>query len=267
MTAVVVDGIGGRMGHRLGNLILLSDDLVLAGATERSDHEAIGKDAGSAIGAHELGVVVSDSLDQVIAGAHVVVSFTAPEAALATASACASRGAALVIGTTGLSPSLLAEFRQTVAPIACVFAPNFSTAMNVLFKLVEQAARILGDDYDVEVVEAHHRHKADAPSGSALRLGASAAAGLDRNLSEVAVHGREGAVGERSQKEIGMHAVRLGDLAGDHSVFFGAEGEYLELKHHATSRDAFALGALRAVRYAVAAPPGLYDMGDVLGLS
>ena len=138
--------------------------------------------------------------------------------------------------------------------------------MNVLFKLVEEAARILGDDYDVEVVEAHHRYKVDAPSGSALRLAERAAAGLGRTLDEVAVHGRHGVTGERTRQEIGIHALRLGDVAGDHSVFFGAAGEYLELRHRATSRDAFALGALRAARFAARAAPGLYDMGDVLGL-
>ena len=158
------------------------------------------------------------------------------------------------------SNSMLSQFNERTA------APNFSTAMNVLFKLVEQAARILGDDYDIEVVESHHRHKVDAPSGSALRLAEAAAAGVDRNLDEVVVHGREGVTGERTRKEIGMHALRLGDLAGDHSVFYGAPGEYLELRHHATSRDAFAIGALRAARFAVGAKPGLYDMGDVLGL-
>jgi 4-hydroxy-tetrahydrodipicolinate reductase len=138
--------------------------------------------------------------------------------------------------------------------------------MNVLFTLVEAAARILGDEYDVEVVEAHHRFKVDAPSGSALRLAEKAAEGLKRKLSEVVVHGREGFVGERTQREIGMHALRLGDLAGDHSVFFGAPGEFLELRHHATSRDSFALGALKAVHFAARAKPGLYSMLDVLGI-
>ena len=170
----------------------------------------------------------------------------------------------MVVGTTGMSAAQLAAFKASIAAVPCVFAPNFSTAMNVLFTLVEKAAAILGDDYDVEVVEAHHRHKVDAPSGSALGLAERAARGLQRNLDDVVVHGRHGAVGERTRQEIGMHALRLGDLAGDHSVFFGGGGEYLELRHHATSRDAFAVGALRAVRFAVDAAPGLYDMGDVL---
>ena len=173
----------------------------------------------------------------------------------------------MVVGTTGFTPEQLEEFKRIVSGITCVFASNFSTAMNVLFKLVEEAASILGDDYDVEVIEKHHRLKVDAPSGSALTLAERAAAGLDRNLREVVVHGREGVVGARTKKEIGMHAIRGGDIAGEHSVLYAAPGEYIELKHLATSRDSFALGALRAARFAATAEPGLYSMGDVLGLS
>ena len=264
MTRVAVCGLAGRMGQRLGHLVLDSDDLELAGATERPGHEAIGRDAGQVLGRGACGTSVADSLPA--ADVDVAIAFTLPAPTLVDAAACAAAGTPMVVGTTGFEPDQLADFKRTVAPIPCVFAPNFSTAMNVLFRLVEQAARILGDDYDVEVVEAHHRHKVDAPSGTALRLGESAAAGLERNLAEVAVHGRQGVTGERTRREIGMHALRLGDVAGDHSVFFGAPGEFLELRHHATSRDAFALGALRAARFAAAAEPGLYDMGDVLGL-
>ena len=264
MSSVVVCGIAGRMGQRLGNLILDSDDLQLTGATERPGHDALGRDAGDVLGRGSVGVTVTDAVGA--ADADVVIAFTSPEATLADAATCAAAGTAMVVGTTGLTPEQLVEFKKTVAAILCVFAPNFSTAMNVLFKLVEEAARILGDEYDVEVLEAHHRLKVDAPSGSALRLAESAAAGLQRNLDEVVVHGREGVTGERTREEIGMHAMRLGDLAGNHSVFFGAPGEVLELRHHATSRDAFALGALRAARFAVRAKPGLYDMGHVLGL-
>jgi 4-hydroxy-tetrahydrodipicolinate reductase len=173
----------------------------------------------------------------------------------------------MVVGTTGFTPEQLEEFKRIVSGITCIFASNFSTAMNVLFKLVEEAASILGDDYDVEVIEKHHRLKVDAPSGSALTLAERAAAGLDRNLREVVVHGREGVVGARTEKEIGMHAIRGGDIAGEHSVLYAAPGEYIELKHLATSRDSFALGALRAARFAATAEPGLYSMGDVLGFS
>ena len=261
---IAVCGLGGRMGQRLGNLVLDAGDLELTAASERPGHEWLDRDAGEALGRGRLGVDIQPAI--AAADADVVVAFTTPEATLADAAACAAAGTAMVAGTTGLSAGQLDEFRAAVAPIPCVFAPNFSTAMNLLFKLVEEAARVLGNDYDIEVVEAHHRHKVDAPSGSALRLAERAAAGVGRNLEEVAVHGREGVTGERTRREIGMHALRLGDLAGDHSVFYGSSGEYLELRHHATSRDAFALGALRAARFAAAAVPGLYDMGDVLGL-
>lgn len=265
MTDLIVCGASGRMGQRLIHLSTEADDLRLVGATERPGHSDIGRDAGVIAGAGELGVELVDDLSNVDGG-DVAIAFTLPEATLQDAATCAAAGRAMVVGTTGFTDTELATFKTSVAPIPCVFAPNFSTAMNVLFRLVEQAAAILGDDYDVEVVEAHHRLKVDAPSGSALRLAERAAAGLERNLPDVVVHGREGVTGERTRKEIGMHALRLGDLAGDHSVFYGAPGEYLELRHHATSRDAFASGALRAARYAATAQPGLYDMGDVLGL-
>ncbi|MDA0335043.1 MAG: 4-hydroxy-tetrahydrodipicolinate reductase [bacterium] len=264
MIRVVVCGIAGRMGQRLGNLILDSDDLQLVGATERPGHDAQGRDAGDVLGRSSTKVLITEVIP--VADADVAIAFTAPASTLADARACAAAGVAMVVGTTGFSADELTEFKATVAAVPCVFAPNFSTAMNVLFKLVEEAARILGDDYDIEVLEAHHRHKVDAPSGTAIRLAQGAAAGLQRNLDDVVVHGRQGVTGERTRKEIGMHAMRLGDVAGDHSVFYGAPGEFLELRHHATSRDAFALGALRAARFVAAAKPGLYDMGDVLAL-
>ena len=266
MVDVVVCGVAGRMGQRLANLVVDSEDLELAGGTERTGHEAIGKDVGEVVGGLHLGRLVDSHLGEVVDSGQVVICFTTPEATLEDAAICAAKGVSMVVGTTGMSDEQLEEFRHLVEPIPCVFAPNYSTAMNVLFKLVEEAARILGDDYDVEVIEAHHRFKVDAPSGSALRLAEKAATGLERNLKEVAVFGREGLVGERSRQEIGVHAIRAGDLAGDHSVLFGAAGEYIELRHHATSRDAFALGALRAVRFIHQAAPGFYDMGDVLGI-
>lgn len=266
MVDVVVCGVAGRMGQRLASLVLDSEDLKLAGGTEHPGHEAIGRDVGEVAGGSQVGRLVGSHLGEVVDSGQVVICFTTPEATLADAAICAAKGASMVVGTTGMSDGQLDEFRRLVEPIPCVFAPNYSTAMNVLFKLVEEAAQVLGDDYDVEVVEAHHRFKVDAPSGSALRLAEKAATGLERNLKEVAVFGREGLVGERSRQEIGVHAIRAGDLAGDHSVLFGAAGEYIELRHHATSRDAFALGALRAVRFIHQAAPGFYDMGDVLGI-
>ena len=266
VTDLVVCGVGGRMGQRLANLAIASEDLELVGGTERPDHEAVGRDIGEVISNRRLDLPVSAGLGAIIAPGQVVVTFTTPEATLEDAAICAERGVAMVVGTTGFSDEQLDEFRRMVEPIPCVFAPNYSTAMNVLFRLVEAAARILGEDYDVEVIEAHHRLKVDAPSGTALRLAERAAAGLERDLNEVAVYGREGIVGARTRQEIGIHAIRAGDLAGDHTVLFGSSGEYIELRHHATSRDAFAFGALRAVRFAAQAGPGLYDMEDVLGL-
>ena len=214
MTKIVICGVAGRMGQRLAHLTLTAGDLELCGGKERPDHEAVGRDIGEVVGARHLDLAVSDTLAGIVEPDQVVVCFTTPEATLEDAALCAVRGVPMVVGTTGFTPEQLAEFKQTVADITCVFASNFSTAMNVLFKLVEEAARILGDDYDVEIIEAHHRHKVDAPSGSALTLAERAAAGLGRNLREVAVHGREGVVGERSRQEIGMHAIRGWRLGG-----------------------------------------------------
>ncbi len=259
-------GIGGRMGRLLADLVVDSEDMRLCGCTEAPDHPLVGRDAGEALGRAALGVHICTDPAPMAAAADVVVDFTLPEATLHTAAACGRNGTAMVVGTTGFDAEQLKEFQNLIEPVACVFAPNYSTAMNLLFKLVRDAAAILGEAYDVEVVEAHHRHKVDAPSGTALRLAERAAAGLELNLQQVAVHGRHGNTGPRPRKEIGIHALRLGDLVGDHAVLFGAQGECLELRHRATSRDAFAQGALRAARFAVTARPGQYSMGDVLAM-
>ena len=267
MVRIAVCGIAGRMGQRLAHLTLAADDLELVAGTEYIGHDAIGSDIGAVIGARLLDIAVSDSLSSCVADADVAIAFTTPAATLADAAICADLGVPMVVGTTGFSEEQLAEFKGIVSAVPCVFASNYSTAMNVLFKLVQDAASILGDDYDVEVLEMHHHFKVDAPSGSALTLGEKAAAGLGRDLKEVVVHGREGVVGERTKKEIGMHAIRAGDIAGVHKVLYGAPGEYLELCNTATSRDAFASGALRDARFVAKAEVGLYSMGDVLGSS
>ncbi|MGY8827287.1 MAG: 4-hydroxy-tetrahydrodipicolinate reductase [Candidatus Latescibacterota bacterium] len=267
MVKIAVCGVGGRMGQRLAHLIVEADDLELVGGTEYAGHDVIGKDIGVAIGAGLLDIPVSDSLSTCVVDADVAIAFTTPAATLADAAICADLGVPMVVGTTGFSEEQLAEFKDIVAAVPCVFASNYSTAMNVLFKLVQDAASILGDEYDVEVLEMHHHFKVDAPSGSALTLGERAAEGLGRDLKEVAVHGRQGVVGQRDRKEIGMHAIRAGDIAGVHKVLYGAPGEYLELCHTATSRDAFANGALRAVRFVAKAEVGLYSMWDVMGIS
>ncbi|MEW6752348.1 MAG: 4-hydroxy-tetrahydrodipicolinate reductase [Candidatus Latescibacterota bacterium] len=267
MARVAVCGVAGRMGRRLCEMVLDSGDLVLVGGTEAAGHPLLGTDLGVAVGRAPLGVAVTDDLGAAAGQAQVVLDFTRPEATLAAAAVCARSRVAMVVGTTGFSPEQQETLARTVSSIPVVMAPNFSTAMNLLFRLVEEAARILGDGYDVEVVEAHHRHKVDAPSGTALRLAQQAASGLQRNLDEVAVHGRQGIVGPRTRQEIGIHALRAGDLVGDHTVLFGAPGECLQLGHRATSRDAFAAGALRAARYVVGAAPGIHSMWEVLGIA
>ena len=266
MIGVIVCGIAGRMGGRLARLVSESEDLELAGGTERPGHAMVGKDIGAVLGGKASGLTVADDLSRIVQRGDVVIDFTAPEATLETASICAETGRAMVVGTTGWSAEQRGQFEEAVYGIPCVFAPNYSVGVNVLFRLVEEAARILGDEYDVEIVEAHHRFKKDAPSGTALGLAQAAAKGLDRNLTEVAVYGRAGIVGERSREEIGIHAIRAGDIVGEHTVLFGGIGERIELAHKAQSRDTFAQGALRAARFVVTMPPGLYDMGDVLGM-
>lgn len=266
MIHVIVCGAAGRMGRQLSNWILDSDDLELVGATERPDHPAIGKDTGTALGREPLHIPVADDLASIIQKADVVLDFTTPASTLKNAQISGEAGKAMVVGTTGFSPKEVTQFRALVTGIPCVMAPNYSVGVNLLFKLVEEAARILGDSYDVEIIEVHHHFKKDAPSGTAKRLGEAAAKGLGRSLDEVGIYGREGLVGERTKEEIGIHAVRAGDIVGDHTVLFAGTGERVELIHRASSRDPLAMGALRAVRFVVEAPPGLYDMGDVLGI-
>lgn len=255
------------MGGRLARLISECEDLELVGGTERPGHAMVGEDIGAVLGGKTTGMKVTDDLRRFVERGDVVIDFTAPEATVEAARICGEMGKAMVVGTTGWSGEQQTQFEEAVQGIPCVLAPNYSVGVNVLFKLVEEAARILGEGYDVEIVEAHHHFKKDAPSGTALGLAQAAAVGLNRNLDEVAVYGREGMVGQRRKEEIGIHAIRAGDIVGEHTVLFGGIGERVELVHRAQSRDAFAQGALRAVRFVVKAPPGLYDMGDVLRIN
>jgi len=266
MIKAVVYGAAGRMGRRIASLITESDDIELVGAIEAWASPAIGKNVGELIGSERLGITVTSNLDEVIQHTDVVVDFTAPEASLAAARVYASAGKAAVVGTTGFSDRQLAAFREIAAGVPCIFSPNFSVGVNLLFKLVEETAAVLGEDFDVEIIESHHRFKKDAPSGTAKRLAQIAASALGYNLEDVAIHGRKGLTGERKRNQIGIHAVRAGDIVGEHTVLFGGIGEKVELLHRASSRDAFAQGALRAVRFVARAKPGLYDMMDVLGL-
>jgi 4-hydroxy-tetrahydrodipicolinate reductase len=263
---VVVCGAAGRMGGRVLHAVRSEQGMEVAGATERPDAAQVGQDAGAVAGMSPVGVKISGSLEAALErGADVVVDFTAPAASLRHAQVCAARRVALVIGTTGLSAQARAEIATLAREVPIILAPNMSVGVNVLFRLLGQAARALGPSYDVEIIEMHHRAKKDAPSGTALRLAEVAAEALDADLRSVAVYERHGDTGARRAGTIGVQALRGGDVVGDHTVYFLAEGERLELTHRATSRDNFARGAVRAARWVVGKPPGLYDMQDVLG--
>jgi 4-hydroxy-tetrahydrodipicolinate reductase len=266
MVKVVVAGAGGRMGGRLVALIKESASLQLVGASERKGHPSVGVDAGEVAGCGRLGVAVTDDLTEPADRADVLIDFTTPAATLSNLAVMAARRKAMVIGTTGLSAEQLAELRQQAKSIPCVFAPNMSVGVNIILKVIAQVARALGEDYDIEVIEAHHRLKKDAPSGTAFKIAQVLAEATGRDLDAVAAYGRKGMIGERKKGEIGMQVIRAGDIVGDHTVLFGGMGERIEITHRAQSRDTFARGALRAAQWVVKQPPGLYDMQDVLGL-
>jgi len=262
---IAIAGAAGRMGRTLVEAVLRSGDLSLGAALEAAGHPRLGHDAGEPLGT-PCGVRITEDVAAAVAAADCLIDFTAPPATLAHAAACAAAGRAIVIGTTGFSPEEKARVVAAAGRIPIAMAPNFAIGVNVVCKLAEVAARILGDGYDVEIVEAHHRHKVDAPSGTALRLGEAVAAALGRDLGAVAVHGREGITGARGAKEIAFHAIRGGDLVGEHTVLFAGEGERVEVTVRSGSRMTYAQGALRAARWLRGKPAGLYDMFDVLGL-
>jgi 4-hydroxy-tetrahydrodipicolinate reductase len=269
MKKVVVVGAGGRMGRTLIRCLRAGvvPDLELAGAVDLWDHPERGRDVGLLAGCGETGIVLTCDLKPLLSAADVVVDFSAHKGTAGNAPRAAEAGKALVIGTTGLEPEERRAVEEAARRIPIVWSPNMSVGMNLLFSLVERTAAALRDKgYDCEIIERHHRHKKDAPSGSALRLGEAAARGFGWDASAVAIHGRQGNVGERPVQQIGYHAVRGGDIVGDHTVMFATDGELIELSHRATSRDAFAIGALRAASWVVGQKPGLYSMRDVLGL-
>jgi 4-hydroxy-tetrahydrodipicolinate reductase len=263
---LAIAGSSGRMGRALIEAVLRASDLKLAAALEQNGDAAVGKDAGEMVGA-PCGVKVTGDFANAIAGCDALVDFTRPEGTIAHLAACRRQGVKMVIGTTGFSAAQKKEIADAARDIAIVMSPNFSVGVNVAFRLLEVAARALGKGYDVEIVEAHHRHKVDAPSGTALRMGEVVAQALGRDLGKHAVYGREGVTGERKDETIGFAAVRGGDTVGDHSVMFIGTGERLEISHHASSRANFANGALRAARFAAQKQNGLYDMADVLGFT
>ena len=262
---VVVAGSGGRMGRALIEAIAHAPDLRLHAALEQPGSPFVGRDAGELIGSPN-GVMVGADPVAGLVGADVLIDFTRPEGTIGHARICVAHGVNLVIGTTGFTPEQKAVLAAASERMAIVMAPNMSVGVTVSLKLLDMAARILGAEYDVEIVEAHHRHKVDAPSGTALRMGEVVAAALGRDLRADAVYVREGVTGERRPGSIGFATVRGGDIVGDHTVIFAGTGERIEITHRASSRATFAAGALRAARFLTDRPDGLYDMQDVLGL-
>lgn len=264
---VAVVGAAGRMGGRLIQAVLEADGLELSGATERPGHVKIGMDAGLVAGVGELGVAISDDLSTVMTDADVLIDFTFPDVTLENLEICARQGKMMVSGSTGFTPEQKAQVERYAEKIPVVLAPNMSVGVNACFKLLKEAAKILGDDFDVEVVELHHNKKKDSPSGTAVRMGEVVAETLGRDYNRVANYHREGMCGERTKEEIGMQTVRGGDIVGEHTVYFIGMGERIEISHRAMSRDMFARGAARACRWLKGKQVGLYDMQDVLGLS
>lgn len=262
---VAVAGASGRMGQALIEALRASDDCLLTGALDRQGSPALGADAAAFLG-QRSGVVVTADLDAGLHDAQVLIDFTRPEGTLAHLAACARLGVKAVVGTTGFDAAQKAAVQAFAARIALVLAPNMSVGVNVTFKLLELAARALASGYDVEIIEAHHRHKADAPSGTALEMGALIARAQGRELDACAVYGRHGLTGERAAQSIGFSSVRGGDLVGDHTALFAGTGERIEITHRAASRATYAQGSLRAVRFLAGQDQGLFDMFDVLGL-
>ena len=266
MLNIAVTGAAGRMGRALIAACDLNEHSRLSAAIERPGNTLVGSDAGDLAGLGPLNVKVTDRLEDVIDTFDALIDFTRPEATLQNLETCVTHGKRIVIGTTGFDDEGKRAINEAAATTGVVFAPNMSVGVNLCLKLLDTAARILGDGVDVEVIEAHHRHKVDAPSGTAIRMGEVIAHALGRDLADCAVYGREGITGARDRKTIGFETIRAGDIVGDHTVLFAGEGERVEITHKASSRMTFANGAVRAAVWLQQQPAGLYDMQDVLGL-
>jgi 4-hydroxy-tetrahydrodipicolinate reductase len=266
MVRVAVTGAAGRMGRNVITACQQVEDVVCTAASENPDSAWLGTDAGELAGVGKLDVAITANLRQHLQEFDVLIDFTRTEATLAHVELCQAAQKAMVIGTTGFSPDQRARIEQAARNIAIVFAPNMSVGVNLCFKLLELAARVLGEQVDIEIIEAHHRHKVDAPSGTALRMGEIIAQTLGRDLTECAVYGREGTVGERKPNTIGFATVRAGDIVGEHTALFADVGERVEITHKASSRMTFARGAVRAARWVMERERGLFDMQDVLSL-
>jgi 4-hydroxy-tetrahydrodipicolinate reductase len=255
------------MGRNLIDACGRTEGLAVGVATERAGHDLLGSDAGAVAGVAELGVIIHDDLESLVDQFDVLIDFTAPAATLVHLELCRRHGKRIVIGTTGFSDEQKRQIEDASGDIGIVFAPNMSVGVNLCLKLLDVTARVLGEEVDIEIIEAHHRHKLDAPSGTALRMGEVVAEALGRNLQDCAVYGREGMTGARERTTIGFETIRAGDIVGEHTVMFAAEGERVEITHKASSRMTFASGAARAAGWVVSQPAGSYDMQDVLGLN
>ncbi len=266
MTRIAIVGAGGRMGKALIEACAQTEGVNLTVATEHPSSSLIGTDAGEVAGVGKTGVTIAATLDEAANDFDVLIDFTRPEACLLHLNWCVAHGKKIVIGTTGFDDAGKAAIAKAAEKISVVFAPNMSVGVNLCLKLLDMAARVLGDSADIEIMEAHHRHKVDAPSGTALRMGEVVANALGRDLKECAVYGREGVTGERDRQTIGFATVRAGDVVGDHTVLFADVGERIEITHKASSRMTFAKGAVRAAGWLHDKQTGLFDMQDVLGL-
>ncbi len=266
MTRVAITGAAGRMGRALVEACQDASMVTLGAALERPDSPLIGSDAGEVAGVGKVGVAISGDPNTVRHDYDVLIDFTRPEVTMANLARCRQLGKRMVIGTTGFSDTQRQEIEASAGEIALVLAPNMSVGVNLCLKLLEMAAKVLGDEVDIEIIEAHHRHKVDAPSGTALRMGEVVAEALGRNLAECAVYGRHGITGERDRRTIGFETIRAGDIVGEHTVMFAGAGERVEITHRASSRMTFAKGAIRAAQWIMGRERGLFDMQDVLGL-
>lgn len=266
MVKAIVTGAGGRMGGRIITLMTAAKDIKLVGAVEKKGHALVGKDIGEVLGLGKLGIEVGDDLGACIGQGDVVIDFTGHSVSLQNLETAAKKKRAIVIGSTGFTAEEMKKAAVLAKKTRCVLAPNMSVGVNVMFKVLSDVACILGEDYDVEIVEAHHHLKKDAPSGTAMKMAQIVAGALNRDLDRDAVYERKGIIGERKRSEIGIQTLRAGDIVGEHNVMFCTVGERLEFIHRAHSRDNFAKGAIRAAKWIVAQKNGLYDMQDVLGL-
>ncbi|NJD55726.1 MAG: 4-hydroxy-tetrahydrodipicolinate reductase [Nitrospirae bacterium] len=266
MIKIGVAGAAGKMGSRIVALCREYDGLNLAGSFERTGHAAIGQDIGLVSGIGNNGVTLQEGIGKVIDAVDIIIDFTSIESTKENLKLASQKGKAMVIGTTGFTRDDMKEIDPLLRKIPCVMASNMSLGVNLLLKVLGDVARVLGDDYDIEIVEAHHRLKKDAPSGTALKMAEVLADAVNRNLDEVAVYARKGLIGQRTKQEIGIQTVRAGDIVGEHTVYFGGLGERIEITHKASSRDTFARGALKAALWLAGKPAGLYNMQDVLNL-